>query len=1598
MIATKVASFVQFSTLTPSEWQAYGFEITEPSSNIRNGKGDYTSTPYDPRFGVINERERCIVCGLSNTECAGHFGYINLPEPLIIPEHLNIVKDILMCICDKCSKVRMTEEQMKILGLLKIRSTDRVEKISEMCNKKLNVVECPHCGNKPLCKYGVKNNSIIMFYNMGKTITIKNMDSVEGAEKENKENNEGDKNIEEEEEIVNKKSKGKGKGKGKGKSKAKGKGKDENVKKIKSNNFVTITPKQIYGIFMNVTSETMRLLGFNLTLSKNPMFMDASYITFNDKEHVHEIRPESYIMSILPVVPLSARPSMVKDDQRKDDDITDKYNVIIKLCKKIKGDENVKRKKKKDDNNRKKLVEEMHNHVITLMNNKKVKAMTTNIGRPYKGFCDRLRGKEGHILKHCLTKRSDESMRDVIVPGGRLIPAGYIGVYDELAKIVTHPERVVPYNLEYLQKLLNDRKVYRVRRDRCDFVVADVTKNYTKQFYLKPGDILDRHLINGDPFVFNRQPTLRVESMQGMNVITIKDKTFRVPLSVMKPFNADCDGDEMNGHFPQSIGSISDTMNLMDCPKNIVSGQHGAPIIGSIQNALIGMKLLTNSYHPDHTNMNYIRNVIGDGTLSKDGLYDCMIPIDMAYNLLFTVLYIYKDYKVSVKEYMTKEEERLYNSVVNHIVAFDDDDSINDRLNDFLSRAYEYYPESIDFVNSSNGKKIYFFNRKFGSKINAEGREEFDPHGSMPITYVSGKLIASITIPSNITKEWKTDGSPHRPIVKIKNGIILPDSGPVCKKVIGSSKNSIVHILYKYYSPECCLKFISEIDSITNRFIPMYGFSMSISDCIPTDVKLIKTTIANAMVDCSNILMDGLKNNDEKERDINKTLNNVMNVAPAFSKKYMNKGEANSLIIMKTSGAKGSDENNGQISGFLGQQNLDGKRIPTNISNESRCCSYFKPGDNSPEARGFIENNYLYGMSDNETWFHAVAGRQGVIDTAIKTAETGYNQKKIVKKLEDKKVYCDLSVRDCKKNIIEFLYGYDGMNPKHLVTIENNQYPFFVNVKMLASLINTSFETEVRAECLKNSDGLDYKDTLKTYVKRSMIKNEVEYLLTFIRSGMPMSDNEIIRLSTKNVHMILADQISTVEIYETKIPTFSASIVGHFERSKAQYGDMCGYVASCSIGEIATQLTLNFFHEAGKGDKDVSQGVPKFKELLNVTKNPAKPFITAKLNEREICGHQSFDKMIKGEKKSDDIDKDLKKSLNFGYSIEDINLANIATSYRYRYKNNDFDPDVDHEILDKDIIRYHNIKMYEEKDWIRIYRSVNEKEDEFFTSYIDNGYIVDGIDVGRWVIEIKFDMLKLLKYKISLQHLCNLIDEKMKKYKLCTTKSIPSPLFLHRINVHIFLNMKECDKTASKNRKRNDMNIFLDDGQLFFVIKNNVLDKLKTIKVQGIPNIKRTGVEKNYETKQWDVIAYGTNFGGLLINKYVDAYNTACDSCWPIYKKFGIETTRKYLIKEMLKIICFDGSGIDVRHVALLVDSMCHTGIPTSVNRYGITNDTGPISKDTFEKQTENLFHSSTHGYYDPLNSIPANVLYGKAPENAGANCVHIIDPDKIPL
>ena len=660
-----------------------------------------------------------------------------------------------------------------------------------------------------------------------------------------------------------------------------------------------LSASKVLKIFKNIKNSDIELLGLNKDFS----------------------RPESLIFTALPVPPPCIRPSVkYSTNMRSEDDLIYKYIDILKANHNI-----INSDKFLED-----YIECLQYHVSTLIDNniKSVSQSQHRSGRPLKCLKDRIKGKEARIRGNLLGKRVNFSARTVVGPDPS-ISIHELGIPYIICKKITIPETVNKYNIEKLQNNIENGPDkypganYIIKHKNRENVTLDL--RFVKyKLKLEEGDIVERHLMENDYVLFNRQPSLHKMSMMGHSVKPIIGKSFRLNPSVCQPYNADFDGDEMNIFIPQSFQTMLELKEIACVPEQIISPQSNSPVIGCIMDIVVGAMKLT--------------------------LPNMYLDEDTTYQL------------------------------ISKIENFEGD-----------------LPEPLLI----NGKKYWL-----------------------------GREIMNLILPDiNYMKKQDVEN------IDIVNGKII--SGIFNKSVVGSSSGGLVHMITNDFNEEYAKVFLNTIQRIINTWLKFEGFSVGFGDTLidyPTKNKIkdIITTSKGKVNNFLNMAYDkGIKiSQKDFESKIFNILNEARDQSGSIVMKNINKD--NYLYQMVSSKSKGNSINISQIISCVGQQNVQFKgssgRIP--FSSNNRTLPYYYQYDNSPEAKGFVEHSYLDGLDVNEFFFHAQSGREGLIDTACKTSETGYIQRRLMKSLEDLNVKYDLTVRNEKGIVVQFCYGCDNFDPK----------------------------------------------------------------------------------------------------------------------------------------------------------------------------------------------------------------------------------------------------------------------------------------------------------------------------------------------------------------------------------------------------------------------------------------------------------------------------------------------------------------------------------------------------------------------------------------
>ena len=812
---------IEFSIYTNADVKKYSAVSNDPLGiNLAESYEQYEPKKgglVDLALGTCDIYLQCATCGLNSIECPGHFGHTVLASPVFNFGFLNHLKNILQCICLKCSNILVDKTDINFKKTISKKPENRFKEI-KILTKNINF--CIHCGVPvPKIKREVKDNGSIK-------IMIERDINTTGNTTETL-----DVNI---------------------------------LKKIKE----SLSPEKCSYILRNISDSDCFLLGFNPSMH----------------------RPEDLIILNFPIPPSIIRPTAKVDflsSSTSEDALTLKIADIITANKRVRNQMEKETLTNELSTYSADIFNLLQFHIATYYDNSSVSLPRTEFktgGRQTKSIVDRIKGKKGRMRSNLMGKRVDFSGRTVIT-SDPYIAIDQVGIPKKMAMELTIPEEVTPHNIKYLSALVkNGKDIY----PGANFVLRTNYRNsiqetqkidlkYRKKaIKLQLDDIVERHATNNDFVLFNRQPTLHKPSMMGHRIQVIDNdrlNTFRVNVSVCKPYNADFDGDEMNIHMPQSHQARNELKYIANVQYQIIGMNDSSPIIGCQQDALSGAYMLTEP---------------------TTKLYGWEVA-----NILCNTSSTTK-FKIKMAEQYTGHE------IFSHII-----------------------PEGINITNKSGGNTLQITN---------------------------GKLL----------------------------------SGYLNDSALSFKKNSIIHFIWDKYGPYKTKNFIDDAQRLVLNYLLIRGQSVGLGDTIISkDMKEKLTQIVSNKILASKHQITQFENDNDQtsveliESSLSSNLDDVQSNIGQILMSYLKSDNFFWSAAKPNSGAKGSLVNIAQMIGVLGQNNVDSLRIKKKI--EGRTLIFWHKDDDTPEARGFIKSSYFTGLTSAEFVYNTMAGREGLIDTAIKS-------------------------------------------------------------------------------------------------------------------------------------------------------------------------------------------------------------------------------------------------------------------------------------------------------------------------------------------------------------------------------------------------------------------------------------------------------------------------------------------------------------------------------------------------------------------------------------------------------------------------------------
>lgn len=1315
-----------------------------------------------------------------------------------------------------------------------------------------------------------------------------------------------------------------------------------------------------------------------------------------------------------------------------------------------------------------------------------IDSSTTTLKTKGIGIRQLLEKKEGLFRKNMMGKRVNFACRSVISPDPNL-DTDEIGLPVKFAISLCYPTYVTSYNINKLREyIINGADVYPGAlyiEDQNGRMLSLKNRNLSQRKALSRTLLINavgnekpkrvwRHLMDGDMVLVNRQPTLHKPSIMAMRAKVLKTKrqTIRMHYSNCNSFNADFDGDEINVHFPQNEISRSEGYNIASAIHQYLSPKDGSPLRGIIQDSVSSALLLT----------------------KRDSFFTREMYQELVYGSLIGLR----------KEFTARKVTPITPAILKPKILYTGKQIITTILNQITG--------DLPGLNYDGRCKVQDKQWGIGGKY-------------------SGEAIMG-----------------EQQVLIINNTFV---SGILDKSCIGASSYSVIHAIYEIYGPLISAAVLSAFARLFMIYFQYAGFTCGMDDLILTESadKKRKEIIEGSL---KRGVLAGAEFTEIQKVDVptpvlhtevrktlqSKMLRDGMNevnlewdghmrgvVAPISSdiiKACLPLGlvkgfPRNYFSTMVTSGAKGSLVNHSQISCCLGQQELEGRRVPIMVSGKS--LPSFPSFDPDPRSGGFIADRFLTGIRPQEYYFHCMAGREGLVDTAVKTSRSGYLQRCVMKSLEDLTVKYDYSVRGSGGNIIELLYGDDCMevggtsyllgkdsefkflakNYKSLVqkyqlnTISIDNYGIILDdtpqqfalieesKKMLNSgleeyqpdniisarkRINKKEEWKIGnimkgwydakiIDTLKEGDNIYYKLLYSDNTKDSRVPGKI----------IDKKTNALIQL----VKIILPDTVQSKfpigqylgcigeNIYE-KIKSYCErnpdQVLGKddpnkidpevFEllmwlkciRGEIPPGESVGCIAAQSIGEPATQMTLNTFHLAGHGAVNVTMGIPRLREIIMTASRkittplmelPLKPEVT--MSDAKALANSLY------KLKFSDL---LDPKQNISVISEVVPRTSRKLSYVRRYSitlkfikakaiKEEYDVDVPQliKIISGKFcpaLLVYIIKLLKKSRsrGIKVTKQSNDKLDNDDEDNVDEEKeISENKDKGEYkdydeerkqsskkeIVGYEDDEPEEVNRKEIFES-DNEIDEdilKSKNIEKSETDESPSLPYLAKGYEEI-----KCDASVSKNaffngllynEKKNRAVLFINvDPNVQKLLMVQICEKVseQTI-ISSVTGINRSVVlpqEGSNIVLQTD----GVNFQEIWKRrKLVDINHVVCNDIGLILDIFGVEAARNAIINEINRVFSVYGIHVDPRHLGLVADYMTYKGGYTAMNRIGLSDHESPFLQMSYETTSQFLTKAALYGHTDKMETPSARISVGEVIK-CGTGSFDIFQPIEI--
>lgn len=1389
------------------------YDLAPGADNVRTHTAN---GPMDPLMGISTKTGKCKTCGEGLDTCNGHFGHIKLALPAFHVGYLKHIIEVLHTVCKDCSRVMLEPDERKRFlrsirrpGMDNLQRVNIARKIMEECRKRKF---CPWCN--------AVNGTVRKVAGHPLKIIHRRYDAYDRSTAKAKKAPPGKMEFDHSFETA----------------KSGNPEVDKHVKKAVDD----MHPLRVLNIFKKISDEDCELLCMI----------------------PEDARPDMLIWEYIPVPPVCIRPSVVQEAGATEDDVTNKIGDICQIS-------GIIRAGLRDGFPLQVLMEQwdfLQLQIAMYINSDSPGLKQQGLQKSMKGFCQRLKGKGGRFRQNLSGKRVDFSGRTVIGPDPNL-GIDEVAVPERIAKNLTYPEKVTRYNIEKLRKLIKNGATrhpganYIIKGPTNKLSMLALAKDPAKKTlrlenaakYLAIGDIVERHLEDGDIVLFNRQPSLHKLSILSHRAKIRPWRTLRLNECACNPYNADFDGDEMNLHVPQTEEARTEAIELMGVKYNLATPKNGTPLIAAIQDFITAAYLLS----------------------SKNNFYD-------------------RQTFCQICNYMFAGEG-----------AYDPDTGEKSPIE--IPPPVILKPQAL-----WTGKQVFNVlmrpNKKSRVLVNLEAackQFKFTPGQAPDLDMNDAYLV-------------------------IRNSEVM--CGVMDKATVGDGKkDSVFYVLMRDYGPDYAVQGMNRLAKLSARWLTNNGFSLGISDVTP-GVELVRrkqALIQEAYAKCDKLIRDFKEGKLERDAgcDEEKTMENriggilsgVRQAAGDICFEELSRW--NAPLIMAKCGSKGSNINVSQMVASVGQQMIGGARVADGFHH--RTLPHFPKDARQPASKGFVSNSFFSGLSPSEFIFHAMSGREGLVDTAVKTAETGYMSRRLMKSLEDLSAQYDDTVRDSSGGIVQFMYGDDNLDPvdmegkampvnfdrtfSHAVTstwnnMEPSLSPDEIRERTLVKLNGernkhmrfkidgvTQLDYNDRSDnSIDSKESIrDFLDTVQAYIFKKATKLETTLVHLGIRE-LSLADRKSMDAKDADKYS-LADGIA--KLSQTSLDTFISLCLTKYDRSKVQPGHAVGAIGAQSIGEPGTQMTLKTFHFAGVAGMSITQGVPRIKEIINASSTISTPVITCELSNRvnEVAAR--------------------------------IVKARVEKTFL------------------RDIIKY---------------------VEDVWTP--NDAYIA---------VKIDWETVQSLRVEITPEEIAAAIN----KHKPLKWGKAGTRINVSQSIIRVTVPDPNQQKKKPAKTTRNSRDYFERVQQVKWLIPDVI--------VKGFPDCDRAIIKKDSAPNangdyECALFVEGYGLKDCMTTPGIEPYKTKSNHVMEVKNVLGIEAARATIVHEIGEVM--KSMDIDPRHMQLLADVMTFKGEVFGITRFGLQKTRDSVLQlASFEKTPDHLFEAAAKGKIDRVEGVSECIIMGQS-------------------